>query len=150
MRAVSLPPGTQRFSRSSVLGEQRVGIVLAVIAALAAILLRHRRHHPPRQRLAFGELHALGKRHGRIVPGRAVVGFGGALSPAHRSDPGKSLATSAVDSGVTPPSSPNSAGEQAVEPGALLGRERRGLRDEGRDRRPRRDAHAAPPARPWP
>src|SRR4029077_8510444 len=41
-------------------GEQRVRIVLAMVAALAAILLSHRRHQPPRQRLAVGKLHALG------------------------------------------------------------------------------------------
>src|SRR5262249_53740747 len=44
------------------LQEDDVRIVLAVIAALAAILLSHRRHHPTPQRTAFGELHALGER----------------------------------------------------------------------------------------
>jgi hypothetical protein len=51
----------------------RVGIVVAIIAALAAILLRHRRHHAPAQRAAFGELHAIGNRHGLVVPGRLAV-----------------------------------------------------------------------------
>jgi len=41
---------------------------VAIVAALAAILLRHRGHHPPPQRAAFGELHAVGDRHGLIVP----------------------------------------------------------------------------------
>ena len=66
-------------------GEQRIGVVLAVITALTAILLRHRRHHAARQRLAVGELHAVGERHRRVVPGRAVVFFRG------RDDPGQEL-----------------------------------------------------------
>ena len=48
-------------------------IILAIIAALAAILLRHRGHHAPPQRTAFRELHALGKRKRLIVPGRFAI-----------------------------------------------------------------------------
>ena len=118
------------------LEEDRVGIVLAVVAALAAILLRHRRHHPPPQRPAFGELHAVGQRHGLVVPGRAVVGLAPAASPA----PSRS--------GISPARPPRrqrrhaavqreQAGEKAVEPGALLRGERRAFRQEGRDRRAR-------------
>jgi hypothetical protein len=55
-----------------------VGVVVAIIAALAAILLRHRRHHAPAQRAAFGEFHAVGNRHGLVVPRRfAVVAIAG-------------------------------------------------------------------------
>jgi hypothetical protein len=50
----------------------RVGIVVAIVAALAAILLRHRRHQR-RAAAAFGELHALGDRHGLVVPRRFAV-----------------------------------------------------------------------------
>ena len=60
------------------LAGDRLGIVVAIIAALAAILLRHRRHHAPAQRTAFGELHAVGNRHGLVVPRRfAVVAIAG-------------------------------------------------------------------------
>ena len=52
---------------------QRVRVVFAVITALAAVLLRHGSHQPPRQPLAFGELHALGQRHRRIVPRGSVI-----------------------------------------------------------------------------
>ena len=105
--------------------ENRVGVVLAVVAALAAILLRHRRHHAARQRLAVGELHAIGERHRRVVPRRAVVVVGGRPNAT----PGTSCAASSADSGVTP-SQAEQAGEQAVQPGALLRRERRVLRQE--------------------
>ena len=60
------------------LAGDRLGIVVAIVAALAAILLRHRRHHPPSHRAAFGEFHAVGDRHGLVVPGRfAVVAIAG-------------------------------------------------------------------------
>ena len=55
------------------LARDGLGIVVAVIAALAAILLRHRRHHAPAHRASFGELHAVGDRHGLVVPGRLAV-----------------------------------------------------------------------------
>ena len=99
MRAVSLPPGTHRFSRSSLPETDRTGIVLAVVAALAAILLRHRRHHAPAQRPAFGKLHALGHRQGLVVPGRF-------RHHRHRSCrprvPEISAAACSPESGVTP------------------------------------------------
>ena len=76
MRAVSLPPGTQRFRRASFSREQHIRIVGAIVAALAAILLRHRGHHPATQRTPFGELHAFGKRDRLIVPWRVAIVFG--------------------------------------------------------------------------
>jgi hypothetical protein len=51
----------------------RFRIIVAVVAALAAILLRHRRHHAPAQRPAFGKLHAIRKRHGLVVPRRFAI-----------------------------------------------------------------------------
>src|SRR5262247_4860910 len=53
--------------------EDGVRIVLTVVSALSAVLLSHRRHHPPAQRTAFGKLHAIGEWHGWVVPWRAVV-----------------------------------------------------------------------------
>jgi hypothetical protein len=46
---------------------------MAVVTALAAILLRHRRHHPAPQRPPFGERHALRQRHGLVMPRRFAV-----------------------------------------------------------------------------
>jgi hypothetical protein len=54
-------------------GDQRGRVVFAIVAALAAILLRHRRHHSPRQRPAVRKLHAFGERHGGIVPRGAII-----------------------------------------------------------------------------
>ncbi len=54
------------------LGEQRVRIILAIIAALAAILLAHRRHHAGRQHFTFGKLHPFREYERRIVPGRII------------------------------------------------------------------------------
>src|SRR5262249_4862835 len=55
------------------LEKQRVGVVLAGVAALAAILLAHRGHHAPAQRPTVGELHALADRQRLVVPGRLAV-----------------------------------------------------------------------------
>ena len=54
-----------------------------------------------RQRPAFGELHALGERHGLVVPGRAVVFFGRAADL----DAGHQRRASCGDSAVASPSS---------------------------------------------
>ena len=51
-RKLTAPPGRKRWRRK----------ILAVVTALAAILLRHRRHHAPAQGLAVGEFHSLGHR----------------------------------------------------------------------------------------
>ena len=62
------------------LARECVGIVMAIVATLPAILLRHSRHHPTSQRTAFSKLHALIDRHGLIVPGRlTIVTVAGAL-----------------------------------------------------------------------
>ena len=120
MRAVALPPGTHRLSRGSACCEDGVGVVRAIVAALAAILLRHRRHHAPPQRTSLGELHALLERHGRIVPGRAPSSpsrapmFATVLQPRSRRPA----------PAAPPASSDKQAGEEAVEPSALLGAER--------------------------
>ena len=70
--------------------------------------------------------------------GALVVVIAGAFGS--REQPGNSAAASLGDSGgdaaVLERDQP---GEEAVEPGALLGRERRGLRNERRDRRTLRD-----------
>ncbi len=75
MRAVGLPPGTQREVVASRPLGQRVGVGPAQIAALTAIELAHRGHEAVLERLALGERHALAEFEGRIVPGQ-VFGFG--------------------------------------------------------------------------
>jgi hypothetical protein len=55
-----------------------LGIVMAVVAALAAILLRHRRHHLAADRTALSKFHAFGDRHGLVVPRRfAIIAIAG-------------------------------------------------------------------------
>ena len=103
-----------------------VRITLAIIAALAAILLRHGRHHPSPQRSAFSELHARVEGQRLVVPGRlAVIGIGRLQERA-------ALGSNAI--GVTPLSTDRQAGEKSVEPAALLGGEGRRFRDEARRR----------------
>jgi hypothetical protein len=55
------------------LQKQRVRIVFAIVTALAAILLRHCRHQLAAKRARFGKLHAVGHRHGLVVPWRFAV-----------------------------------------------------------------------------
>ena len=123
MRLVSLPPGTHRLSLVSVPVGDGLGIGLAQVAALAAVLLRHGGEQAARQRLAVGELHALGDRHGGIVPGRAVV--------LGRPAPWRQRPACAPSSGVGAGLGVErqQAGEEAVEPGALLVGERRAVGD---------------------
>ena len=112
------------------LAGDRLRIVVAIVAALAAILLRHRRHHAPAQRTAFGELHAVGNRHGLVVPRRfAVVAIAG--RPCNTAPP------SSAESGVEP-SSESIPTKKAVQPGALRLGERRARRN---DFEPRRRGH---------
>ena len=98
------------------------GIVVAVVAALAAVLLRHRRHHAATQRSAFRELHSLGDRQALIVPRRIVVGAGGLFH--HRRAGRIRQRLHAARLGRHQP------GKEAIEPRALLRRERRAVGDE--------------------
>ena len=62
------------------LARDGIGIVVAIVTALATILLAHRRHHAAGQRPALGKLHALGEWHGLVVPGRlAIVAVAGVV-----------------------------------------------------------------------
>ena len=94
--------------------EQRVGVFLAVVAALAAILLAHRRHHLAAQRLAVGELHALGERQRLVVPRRAVVGLAADVDAGHQRR--RILRRQRRHVAVQQP------GEEPVQPDALLRR----------------------------
>ena len=129
-------------------GEQRVRIILAVIAALTAILLCHRRHEPARQRLAIGEFHAIGHRHRRVVPRGAIVGFRGIVLRDRCTNRAVEKSCQKLG-GVGSRYRRNvfrqseQASEQAIEPSALLHRERRGFRNERRNGRPLRNAHTA-------
>ena len=56
------------------LEEQSIGVVGAhLVAALSAVLLRHRRHHAQRRRLVLSHRHALADRQRRVVPRRGIV-----------------------------------------------------------------------------
>jgi hypothetical protein len=66
-------------------------IVFAVVAALATILLRHRCHHAPAQRLAIGKVHALSERQGLVVPGRAAIVLVGILARCSSGEQRRSL-----------------------------------------------------------
>ncbi len=85
-------------------------IGLAQIAALPAVELGHGGHELALVGLAFRQLHALFHFHARIVPGEGFLGFAAALlGAAERAFPA------------------GQRGDQAVEPFALLGFERRVL-----------------------
>ena len=123
------------------LRDDEVGIVLAIVAALAAILLRHRGHHAPPQRPAFGERHALGERQasGRATAHRRCRCRRTRWSRA-RHQRGALLGRERGDARAV---ERDQAGEEAVQPRALLGRERRGLGNERGDRRRDGLAHSA-------
>ena len=124
-------------ARLGLLGDG-AGVVLAIVAALAAILLAHRRHHAPPQRPPLGQRHALIERHGRIVPGRLIVIAvrGRRIRPCRQLDrPRRRQRGAGIDR--------QKAGEEAVEPGTLLGAEGRRFRNERRAGRWRLHRHAA-------
>jgi hypothetical protein len=107
-----------------------VRIVVAIVAALAAILLRHRRHHAPAQRAALRKLHAIGDRHGLVVPGRlAVIAIAGRALQNSGALLRRQWRRTACR---------QQAGKEAVEPGALGFRE---WRAGGNDLDPGRRGH---------
>src|SRR5205823_5662103 len=53
--------------------DDEIRVVLAIVAALAAVLLRHRGHHAPSQGTARGERHAFRHWESLIVPGRLSI-----------------------------------------------------------------------------
>ena len=112
-----LAAGNAEIEPRLAFARDRFRIVVAVIAALAAILLRHRRHHAPAQRAAFGEFHAVGDRHGLVVPRRfAVVAIAG--GPLHHRRALLRRQRRGTIGG-------QQTGEEAVQPGALRFGERR-------------------------
>ena len=99
------------------LGEDEIGIVLAIVAALAAILLRHRGHHAPAQRRPSGKVirSASGSAwscHG-AAPSSAVTEF--VLCTRHQR--GALLGRERGDAGAV---ERHETGKEAVQPGALL------------------------------
>ena len=134
--------GHAKIQSLLLLQEDGVRIVLTVVSALSAVLLSHRCHHPPAQRTAFGELHAIGERHGRVVPRRAVVVLagrsGGRREIERARQQRRRLVQRQRSDAVFEREQPS---EQAVEPHALLGAEGRALRNERRQRGARRKGH---------
>jgi hypothetical protein len=107
---------------------------------LAAVLLRHGGHQARGERLALGERHALLGRKGRIVPGSLVVA--GERRTGGRSGPERRRLAAAQRRDADRVGRERRR-EEARQPDALLGGERRVLRDhEGRGGC-RLDAHAS-------
>ena len=130
-----LAAGDAQVEALLLLQEQRVGIVGAVVAALAAILLRHGGHEARRERPLGGHLHALVESEGGVVPGRvAVVG--------QRRPVGGFASLAAGDGRRARRPRREEGREIARQPGALLERERGVLRDQ-RQGRDSVHAHAA-------
>ncbi len=105
---------------------QGVCVVIAIIAALTAILLGHRRHHASTQRAPFRKLHALVNSERLIVPGRgAVIGVAiddrGVLFWRERCDAAAVLR--------------DESREKTIQPGSLFGREGRRLGNDLDERR---------------
>src|SRR5262245_31218385 len=123
-------------------GEHRFRIIMAVVATLPAVLLRHRRHHPPPQRPTFSKFHAVGECHCGVMPRRTVIDLY-RWRDARVDKPRQKFRDIRTRERRHASLQIKQAGEQPVEPGALFRRERRGLGDEGWDRWPLCDAHAA-------
>ena len=102
------------------LEEEGVGIVGAVVAALAAILLGHGGHQLLRLRALLGQRHAVVEGHRRVVPGRVAVV--GERRPAGRL--ARRQRRRALDR------RPEQGGEVARQPGALVGGEGGGFGDQ--------------------
>src|SRR5262249_40663963 len=120
-----------------------VRIVFAVVAALAAILLSHRRHHPSPQRPAVGKFHAFGERQRLVVPWRLPVvavierPLRGRDQP--RDQYGVRLRRKGGDACAA---KLKKAGKEAVEPSPLLRGERGAIGHQFRNRRARRLSHS--------
>src|ERR1700704_2318009 len=123
--------------------EDGVRIVLAGVSALSAVLLSHCRHHPPPQRTTFGKLHPVIEWHGRVVPRRIVIVFGGRARWRCKIEPvwqqSRRLFRRKRRDTVFERKQPR---EQTIQPDALLGREWRALRDQRREGRAGRQAHS--------
>src|SRR5215472_3410216 len=128
------------------LEEDRIGVVLATVAALAAILLAHRRHHAPPQRPHIGKLHSLGERDPGIVPRRLAV-IAVVQRPARRRRASGALQQCRRFSGgerINAAIERQKPGKETVQPGTLLGRKWRRFRNEVWDRRRRGVSHSYP------
>src|SRR6185437_4501138 len=121
--------------------EQGLRIVMAIVAALPAILLGHRRHHSLRQRPVFGKLHPLAKRHCGVVPGHAVVNCRRRRRIAHEA--GQQPCHVGARQRRYAFFQTEQPRKKSVEPRALLNRKRRRVRKEGRYGWALRNAHAA-------
>src|SRR5262249_33716229 len=120
-------------------------IVLAVVAALTAVLLAHCRHEPLRKRAAFGKLHSFGNGQRWVVPrSRPIIGSLGNRALRGRTaeeslhELGGFLRRKRRHSAVQR----QKAGEESIEPRALLRRERRALGQQIEFRRWHRLAHS--------
>ena len=124
------------------LQKDRVGVIGAIVAALAAVLLRHGGHQARRERPVRRHRHALGRRHGRIVPGSLVVGGedrAGRGRGTRQVQPHACRAGQGFGRGDRP----QRRGEEAGEPAPLLVGEGGGFGNEVDGRHGRLEGHAS-------
>ena len=133
-----LAAGRAQIEPFLLLLEQRVGVIGAIVAALAAVLLRHGGHQLGRQRLRLGEFHSLVDRHGGIVPGRVVIA--GEHGAGWRR---QTRRFAAAQRRRAQPLRRERRREQAGQPRSLLGGERRAFGNEKNGRRDDRRAHGS-------
>ena len=119
-----LAAGRAKIEAHFILGDEHVRIGLAIVAALAAVLLRHGRHHATTQRPSLRERHARIERQRLVMPGRLAV-----VAIARRAGQNRGVGFrrqrrdgAAVRRGE--------ASKETAQPGALLGCERRARRNE--------------------
>ncbi len=99
--------------------ENGIGVIDAIIATLAAILLSHRGHQARRQRSPLGHRDAIGRRQRRIVPGRLVVA--GERGAARCGRPGGvETGQGGTGEGCGRGNGAERGGEEARQPDALL------------------------------
>src|SRR5205085_10345230 len=120
-----------------------IRIILAVVTALPAILLSHRRHHPPAQRTIFGESHPFSYGQGWVMPGSIPC-----VPRIQRLCPGSELREKRsirflVESCGGPDTELQEACEKAVQPSTLLRGERGIFREQIGNGRTRELVHAA-------
>ncbi len=122
--------------------EDRVGVVGAGVAALAAVLLRHGGHQTRRERPASRHAHALGGRDRRVVPGCLVVGGQHRAVRDHRGARQAEPGLPGLQQCLGRRDRPERRCEEARKPHALLLRERRRLGHEVQAGNGNRSRHA--------
>ena len=119
---------TERLLTNLLPKEDGAGIVPTIVTALSAVLLSHGRHQACVHRAAFSELHPVGERHGRVVPGRVAHIIVACFLGERRDSREQGVGVLRRESGDAVAVESEEACEESVEPCALLRRERRAFR----------------------